>query len=96
MVVVIAVATIANNGRPTQGQGREVGRQEPVWIDSGLTSGFNIKVQDLPRGPPPISSEFIRRRFAEDLSGPARWVMRYFTAFHVTYAAESGCGAALC
>ena len=24
MVVVIAVATIANNGRPTQGQGREV------------------------------------------------------------------------
>ena len=80
------------------GKGGKWGWQEagPVWIDRGLTSGYNIKVQDLPRGPPPVTSEFLRRRLADDLSGHTRRVMRSVTDIHATYTAESGCGPALC
>ena len=72
------------------------GKQGPVWIDRGHNSGYKIKVQDLPRGPPALSSAFLRQRIADDLEPRDRWVLRYITDVHVTYTAESGSGGVLC
>ena len=84
-------------GESWKGSGKgKWGKQGPVWIDRGHNSGYKIKVQDLPRGPPALSSAFLRQRIADDLEPRDRWVLRYITDVHVTYTAESGSGGVLC
>ena len=67
----------------------------PTWIKGRFTSGYKIKVMDLPRYPQ-VDASMIRQRLRDNLGSMGfDWALANLVDVHVTYAAESGMGCSL-